>query len=100
MITALGINDIFVFGSNTLGIHGAGAAKQAKDCFGAKQGIGEGPTGQCYAIPTLTAKSGRFQLFQRSEPELRRSIAAFYRYAEQRPDLSFLLTKEIGRAHV
>ena len=45
-------NEIFVFGSNLAGIHGAGAALHAKNNFGAKQGIGEGLTGQCYALPT------------------------------------------------
>lgn len=51
-ITKLEQNQIFVFGSNTKGIHGAGAAKFARSNFGAEWGIGEGLTGQCYAFPT------------------------------------------------
>lgn len=43
---------IFVFGSNEAGIHGAGAAKHAKDFFGAQYGVGEGISGFSYAIPT------------------------------------------------
>lgn len=43
---------IFVFGSNLAGIHGAGAAQYAHKHLGAKWGVGEGPTGQCYALPT------------------------------------------------
>lgn len=43
---------IFVFGSNEMGIHGAGAAKLAMDKFRAKLGVGFGMTGSCFAIPT------------------------------------------------
>ena len=45
-------NEIFVFGSNLAGKHGAGAAKVALDKFGAKYGIGIGRVGNSYAIPT------------------------------------------------
>lgn len=43
--------EVFVFGSNLAGIHGAGAAKAALK-FGAKLGVGIGPSGSSYAIPT------------------------------------------------
>lgn len=43
---------VFVFGSNRLGVHGAGAALCAKNEHGAELGVGEGPTGNAYAIPT------------------------------------------------
>lgn len=43
---------IFVFGSNLAGVHGAGAAKHAHQNLGAVMGIGEGMTGNCYALPT------------------------------------------------
>ena len=42
----------FVFGSNLAGIHGAGAARFANRKLGAVWGVGEGPTGECYALPT------------------------------------------------
>jgi hypothetical protein len=57
-ITSLKPNQIFVFGSNEGGskgqapTHGAGAAKLAKDKFGAKQGQSRGIQGQSYAIVT------------------------------------------------
>ena len=44
--------EIFVFGSNLAGIHGAGAAKVAREMFGAVQGQGQGLMGQSYAIAT------------------------------------------------
>lgn len=43
---------IFVFGSNLSGIHGAGAAKFAYQRRGAVMGLGEGMSGQSYALPT------------------------------------------------
>ena len=56
MITSLKDNQVFVFGSNPEGRHGAGAAKTAKDKFGAKYGQGEGIQGQSYALPTKRIK--------------------------------------------
>ena len=50
-ITRLAENEIFVFGSNLAGVHGAGAAKDALQ-FGAKIGVGSGFSGQTYAVPT------------------------------------------------
>lgn len=44
-------NQIFVFGSNPQGRHGAGAAKAAMS-FGAKYGVGRGLQGQTYALIT------------------------------------------------
>lgn len=43
---------IFVFGSNTAGIHGAGAAQYAYQKKKARYGAGYGPTGEAWAIPT------------------------------------------------
>jgi hypothetical protein len=44
--------EIWVFGSNLSGIHGAGAAKVAREQFGAPMGAGMGLMGMSYAIPT------------------------------------------------
>ena len=55
MITTLAPNQIFVFGSNLAGIHGAGAARQARKQFGAAIGIGEGLTGRSYACNSFSA---------------------------------------------
>lgn len=52
-IAELPENSIFVFGSNTAGRHGAGAAKYARIHFGAEYGNGVGLQGQSYALPTL-----------------------------------------------
>lgn len=51
-ITELKNNEIFVFGSNESGIHGAGAARLALEKFGAKMMSGFGKEGQSFAIPT------------------------------------------------
>jgi hypothetical protein len=50
-------NTIFVFGSNPEGRHGAGAAKTAKEKFGAVYGQGEGLQGNAYALPTKDLRS-------------------------------------------
>lgn len=49
---------IFVFGSNALGIHGAGAALVAYEHFDAEWGCGIGMTGRSFAIPTVLAPGG------------------------------------------
>lgn len=43
---------VFVFGSNIQGWHGGGAAWYARVKLGAEEGVGEGPTGRTYALPT------------------------------------------------
>lgn len=52
-IQKLDPGDIFVFGSNLNGNHMGGAARTAYEQFGAEWGVGEGLTGQTYALPTL-----------------------------------------------
>jgi hypothetical protein len=47
---------IFVFGSNLAGRHGAGAARVAARIWGAQPGVGRGPTGRAYALPTKDAQ--------------------------------------------
>jgi hypothetical protein len=42
-----------VFGSNLAGYHGGGAARIARENFGAVWGQGVGLQGQSYAIPTM-----------------------------------------------
>lgn len=55
-ITDLDINEIFVFGSNLAAIHGAGAAKLARDKFGANSLQAYGLSGKSFAIPTKDSK--------------------------------------------
>ncbi|MDE6812178.1 MAG: hypothetical protein K2J15_07510 [Muribaculaceae bacterium] len=52
-ITSLGEDEIFVFGSNLEGNHAGGAARVARERFGAIMGQGVGLQGQSYAIPTM-----------------------------------------------
>lgn len=87
-VTALEPNEIFVFGSNEAGRHGAGAAKTAHDLFGAEYGVGEGPTGRCYAIPTLNGE------LKKLRPErLTVYVNRFVMFAKEHPELRFLLTR-------
>ena len=90
MITSLKPNEIFVFGSNTAGRHGRGAALTAKQKFGAVYGVGEGLTGQCYAFPTLDKN-----LHQRTWKELYQSRDLLYDCCWDNSDKVFLLT-EVG----
>lgn len=88
MITTLAPNEIFVFGSNLAGRHGAGAALQARQSFGAVLGVGEGLTGQCYAFPTLDRVLGK-----RKKDQLETSRNRLYSCCYARPENRFLLTK-------
>jgi hypothetical protein len=78
---------IFVFGSNLAGRHGAGAAKYAKDHYGAVYGVGIGPSGCSYAIPTKD-----YVLKTLTLNAIERHIKDFIEYAEAHPDDEFLLT--------
>ena len=80
--------DIFVFGSNLAGRHGKGAALTAKIEHDAVYGIGEGPTGRAYAIPTKDEK-----LKVRSLDSIERSVDNFLTYAELNEDLVFQVTR-------
>jgi hypothetical protein len=86
-ITTLKPYEIFVFGSNLAGIHGAGAAKQARNQFGAEMGVGEGLTGQCYALPTLDT-----DLEQRSLEHIQASVERFFQQARNWRHKTFLVT--------
>lgn len=81
-------NEIFVFGSNLAGIHGAGAAKYARTHWGAKWGVGVGRTGNAYAIPT---KDEHIQTLSLDRIEVH--AKNFIQYARDNPDLVFLVTK-------
>jgi len=89
-ITSIGENQIFVFGSNLSGIHGAGAAKTALK-WGAIMGQGVGLQGQTYAIPTKSEGISRTL----SVDEIRPYVYDFISFAKDHPELTFLVT-EIG----
>ncbi|MDE5772945.1 MAG: hypothetical protein K2H86_00630 [Muribaculaceae bacterium] len=52
-IEKLDQDEIFVFGSNLAGHHAGGAARVARERFGAIEGQGVGLQGSSYAIPTM-----------------------------------------------
>lgn len=76
--------DIFVFGSNEQGIHGAGSAKYAYEQRGAIWGQGSGMQGQSYGIPTKV--SPRLNL---SLDKIESYVGSFVRYAKLHPDDTF-----------
>lgn len=83
-------NTIFVFGSNPEGRHGAGAAKVAREQFGAKYGQGEGLQGSAYALPTkdLRVKNNN-SLRSIDEKTIISSIRKLYQVAKQNPTKKF-----------
>lgn len=81
-VTDLAPGEIFVFGSNAAGMHGAGAALTAYERFGAEWGVGTGLTGRTYALPTMGGAA-----------ELRDEAARFVEFARRHPELTFYLTK-------
>ena len=88
MITELKENEIFVFGSNLAGRHGAGAALQAHKDFGAVLGVGEGRTGRCYAFPTLDGNLRKLPMWRLVD-----AVNLLYYECVLCPENRFLLTK-------
>ena len=86
--TAPAPDEIFVFGSNLSGIHGAGAAKAAVDKYGAILGVGQGLVGRSYALPT---KDERIQTLRLERVEL--FVAAFKQHAIDNPDKKYFVTR-------
>lgn len=82
-IDSLAENEIFVFGSNLAGMHGGGAARTARLKFGAIPGVGVGPQGQSYAIPTM----------QGGSDTIRPYVDQFIEYAKNNPQKIFLVTR-------
>jgi hypothetical protein len=80
-ISTLAPNEVFVFGSNASGFHGAGAAATAVEKFGAVWGEGHGLHGQSYAIDTMSG-------FETIEAE----ASTFLAFATEHPELTFLVT--------
>lgn len=83
-------NTIFVFGSNPEGRHGAGAAKIAREQFGAQYGVGEGLTGNAYALPTKDLRVKANNGFRSiPKPKIINSIQKLYEVAKQNPQKQF-----------
>lgn len=75
---------IFVFGSNLAGIHGAGSALAAVEIHGAIYGLGVGPQGDSYAIPTKDCSLRIMPL-----EIISKYVAQFIEYAKAMPHLDF-----------
>lgn len=82
-IQFLAPHQVFVFGSNLAGHHMGGAAKLAHHKFGAVWGVGDGPAGRTYAIPTMHGGLNMIQPYVRK----------FVNYAIAHPEQQFLLTR-------
>lgn len=74
--------EVFVFGSNREGIHAGGAARTAVEKFGAVMGVGEGPQGRSYGIPTMG-----------SEHEMAEAVKTFLVYARANSGTRFYVTR-------
>lgn len=79
---------IFVFGSNLKGIHGAGSALYAYAHEGAQLGIGEGLTGNSYALPTVYLPRIKMTI-----EEIEMKVNIFLKVAAANPDKLFKVTQ-------
>lgn len=82
-VTHLSQCEIFVFGTTPNGEHSDGAARQAYEQFGAEWGVSNGPTGQCYAIPTVGLRLS----------EIGPYVKQFVEYAKKHKENRFLITQ-------
>ncbi len=88
-IETLQPNQIFVFGSNTEGRHGFGAALTAKEKFGAIYGQSQGLQGQSYAM--ITKDLTKTTHPSRTKKQVETQIAKLYDFADRNKDKEFLI---------
>ena len=88
-IKELADNEIFVFGSNEAGRHGAGAAKLAMK-WGAKYGKGFGIQGKTFALPTMDKNIHKLKI-----DKVQFYVDGFTAIAIVTPTKNFLVT-EVG----
>lgn len=81
-------NTILVFGSNTAGIHGAGAALYAYRKKGAQWGRGVGHYGDSYALPTKNRNIRTLPM-----KTIKEYVEQFIQYAKHHPELTFGVTR-------
>jgi hypothetical protein len=84
------LGEIFVFGSNLAGIHGAGAALVAYRHYGAKFGKGVGLSGTSYALPTKDKQIKSLPL-----RDIKGNVETFLEFAKEH-DKSFFFITRIG----
>ena len=82
-INSLKPDEVFVFGSNLHGHHGGGAARAARNKFGAIWGQGVGLQGQSYAIPTM----------QGGVETIKPYVDQFVGFAKEHTELFFYVTR-------
>ena len=81
-------DEIFVFGSNLAGRHGAGAALAAFNFYGAEYYCGIGLVGLSYAIPTKDRKIETMSL-----NEIKFNVDFFKYFALHHPNMKFFVTR-------
>lgn len=87
-IFSLRPNQVFVFGTDRRGSQRYGAAGLAANKFGAKVGVIDGPTGNCYALPTKG-----FCIC-----DLEKAVKRFIDYVNDNNQFTFLVTP-VGCGH-
>lgn len=92
VIKRLEDNQVFVFGANTQGRHGKGAALVARTKFGAIYGQSKGLQGQSYAIVT---KELRKDYDPVTLDEIKQGIDIFIIFAKENTHLTFYVV-ELG----
>lgn len=81
---------IFVFGSNTEGRHGAGAALHARQNNGAVYGQARGLQGDSWGIVTKDLGSGKRSV---TLNDIKTQVDELITYANQHPDVVFEVTR-------
>ena len=79
---------VFVFGSNLLGKHAGGAARTAREKYGALDLLGEGFAGNSYAIPTVGTMWEVLPL-----GDIKIHVDKFLAFARSQPELYFFVTR-------
>lgn len=80
--------EVFVFGSNEAGIHGAGAARHAFIRCGAIAGKGEGIQGMSYGIPTKDRRIKTLPI-----GKIHYYVDRFIKFAIDHPEVDFKVTQ-------
>ena len=80
-------NQVFVFGSNTLGYHAGGASKMARRKFGAIWGQAEGLQGMSYGIPVDFGRGVR------NDIHVKTAVDRFIAFAKEHNELFFFVTR-------
>ena len=81
-------DEIFVFGSNQRGLHGAGAATVARLNFGAVPGYWYGLMGHSYAIATKDRHLRSLGLV-----EIEKAVGVFCEFTHNNPEMRFFVTR-------